>query len=205
MNATLRLIRPLAIIDLETTGVAPGVDRIVEIAILKVNPNGIRSQYYERVNPQIPILPEASEVHGIRDEDVQGKPIFSKIARKMANFLRGCDLAGFNVAGFDLRLLEGEFKRAGIPFASEGRLVIDCQRIFHLKEPHDLQSPTRFYLGTDHEDAPSALADARLCWRVLEAQLSRYADLPRDVAGLHDFCNGKKPTRHLQLGGVAPR
>jgi DNA polymerase-3 subunit epsilon len=186
-------------IDLETTGLAREVDRIVEIAILKFHPDGRRTRYCKRVNPQIPIPPEASEVHGIRDEHVKGEPIFKKIARQVALILRGCDIAGFNVASFDLRVLEREFERAGIPFASERRMVIDCKRIFHAKEPRDLQAAARFYLGTEHGDAHSALADARVCWRVLEAQLCRYPDLPRDVAGLHDFC-GWSADKYLDSG-----
>jgi DNA polymerase-3 subunit epsilon len=199
MKPILKLTRPLAVIDLETTGVAIELDRIVEIAILKVYTDGRKTRYCQRVNPQIPIPPEASKVHGIRDKDVKGKPTFQRIARKVAGILKGCDLAGFNIAGFDLPLLRREFERVEVEFSSEGRAIVDSMRIFHIKEPRDLAAAARFYLDTEHKDAHSALGDARACWQVLEAQLRLYEDLPRDPNGLHDFC---KPSgdRYLDSG-----
>ncbi len=188
MPLILSLERPLAILDLETTGVAPDVDRIIEIAILKVMPDGSKTHYVQRFNPQILIPPESIEVHGITDEDVRDEPTFPDIAQKVANFLNDCDIAGFNVTGFDLRMLETEFLRAEVEFSIEGRSIIDAQRIFHIQEPRDLSAAVRFYLDADHEGAHSALEDARMTWQVLKAQLERYPDLPRDPSGLHEFC-----------------
>jgi DNA polymerase III subunit epsilon len=195
----LSLARPLAIIDLETTGTAVEIDRIVEIAIIKVYPDGRKTDYSKRVNPGISIPPEASKVHHIRDKDVKSQPTFKKIAQGVALILKNCDVVGFNIAGFDLPLLQSEFERAGVKFAIEDRAVIDAARIFHSKEPRNLDAAARFYLNTDHKDAHSALADARMCWRVLEAQLRRYSDLPRDPSGLHEFCNPASD-RYLDSG-----
>ena len=189
MDHVLKLDRPLAVLDLETTGTAPEIDRIIEIAILLVYPDGKEIEYSRRVNPEIAIPPEETNVHGIRDEDIKDKPPFRAIALEVAAVLKDCDVAGFNVAAFDLRVLANEFNRAGVEFATEGRSIIDAQRIFHVKEPRDLRAAGRFYLNTGHEDAHSALADASMSWRVLKAQLERYPDLPRDVAELHGFCN----------------
>jgi DNA polymerase-3 subunit epsilon len=189
MNHVLKLVRPLAVLDLETTGAAPEIDRIIEIAILLVYPDGKEIEYSTRVNPGIGIPVEATNVHGIRDEDVKDKPSFRAIALEVAAVLKDCDIAGFNVAAFDLRLLANEFKRAGVEFSSEGRSIIDAQRIFHVKEPRDLRAAGRFYLNTGHEDAHAAMADVSMSWRVLKAQLERYPELPRGVAELHDFCN----------------
>jgi len=199
MNHVLKLNRPLAVLDLETTGTAPETDRIIEIAILLVYPDGKEIEYSSRVNPEMAITCEATNVPGIRDGDVKDKPPFWAIALEVAAVLKDCDVAGFNVAAFDLRLLANEFDRAGVEFSIEDRAIIDAQRIFHVKEPRDLQAAGRFYLNTGHEDAHSALADASLSWRVLKAQLERYLDLPRNVAELHDFCN---PTadRYLDSG-----
>jgi|SRR5579863_179794 len=189
MKQILKLTRPLAIIDVETTGTATELDRVVEIAIIKVYPSGKKTRYHKRVNPRSLIPLEASEVHGIRDKDVRAKPTFRKIARKVADFLKNCDIAGFNIVAFDLPLLQREFERAGIAFSMKDRSIIDCQQIFHRKEPRHLQAAARFYLGTEHMNAHSALADARICWKVLQAQVHRYTDLPRDPSSLHVFCN----------------
>ena len=199
MKRALKLTRPLAVIDLETTGTAPEVDRIVEIAILKVYPNGKKTRYCKRVNPGISIPPEASKVHGIRDKDVKRSPIFRKVARAVARLLKNCDIAGFKITTFDLPLLQREFERADVAFSVQERSVIDVMRIFHTKEPRDLPAAVRFYLETDHDDAHSALADARMTFRVLEAQLLRYRELPCDPLGLHQFCNAVNQ-RYLDSG-----
>jgi len=185
----LELKRPLAIFDLETTGVVPETDRIVEIAILRMSPDRTRTGYRKLVNPQIPIPPEATELHGISDTDVRDEKTFPEIANEVAEFMQDCDLAGFNVIAFDLRLLTAEFKRAGVEFSVDGRSIIDPQRIFHIREPRDLSAAARFYLGAEHGEAHSAAGDVEVTWNVLQAQLERYPDLPRDAAALHDICN----------------
>jgi DNA polymerase-3 subunit epsilon len=195
----LKLKRPIAIIDLETTGTAVEFDRIVEIAVLKVKPDGTTLKYEKRVNPGMPIPPEASKVHGIYDKDVKNKPTFHEIADEVARVLKDCDIAGFNVTNFDSKMLQREFQRAKAEFSMEGRLVIDAQRIFHAKEPRDLGAAARFYLKTEHEAAHSALGDAQMCWKVLNAQLERYGDLPRDPPALHEFCN-PADDRYLDSG-----
>jgi DNA polymerase-3 subunit epsilon len=183
------LKRPLAILDLETTGVWTDYDRIVEIAILKVNPDHTHIKFHKRVNPGIPIPPEATEVHGISDKDVSKEPKFGTIAEKVVRFLHGCDLAGFNLIRFDLSMLKHEFDRAKVKFSLEGRRVVDACRIFHRKERRDLTAAYRFFCGAEHDEAHSALHDARATWEVLKAQLTHYEDLPTDLDGLHELCN----------------
>jgi DNA polymerase-3 subunit epsilon len=182
----LALDRPLAILDLETTGIDPQSDRIIEISILKLAPGVEPDHRTQRVNPGIPIPAEATEVHGIRDEDVAGLPPFRALAPAILTFVEGCDLCGYNLLRFDLRLILTEYQRAGLTFPIRGRRIIDPCRIFHLREPRDLSSALRFYCGREHDGAHGASADVLATLAVLEAQLDRYADLPRSVAGLHD-------------------
>ena len=189
----LNLRRPLAFVDLETTGTSPAADRVVEIAILKVDPDGAEDFRSRRVNPGVPIPPEAIAIHGITDADVADEPPFQAYARSLSDFLADCDIAGFNVAGFDLRMLEAEFGRAGVAFSREGRAVIDAMRIFHLKEPRHLAAAVRFYCGRDHPEAHSSEDDVRAAAEVLHAQLERYDDLPKDVEALHELCNPVDP------------
>ena len=188
MKQKLKLTRPLAVFDLETTGTAIGVDRIVEIAILKICPDGSEEPYSRRVNPEMPIPPEASAVHGIYDKDVEREPPFGEVAESVAVFLEGCDLAGYNILGFDLPLLKSEFKRVGVDFSAEDRNVIDPLRIFNRTEPHKLEDAYLFYCKSKHEAAHSASEDTRVCWEVMQAQLDRYADLPRSIEELHNYC-----------------
>jgi len=199
MEHSLTLDRPLAIIDVETTGLVPELDRIVEIAIVKMYPEGKRTKYHTRVNPGIPIPPEATEVHGIHDQDVKDEPRFSIIAPKVAEMLEDCDIAGFNISTYDLPMLQQEFKRAGVEFSAEGRAIVDAMRIYHMKEPRDLEAACHFYLGEEHKHAHSALEDAHMTLRVLEAQLQTYEDLPRDPAGLQTACSPPKG-RYLDSG-----
>lgn len=189
MNRRLNLKRPLAVLDLETTGVAPETDRIIEIAILKIYPDGRETKYCKRIDPRVPIPPEATRVHGISNEHVKDCPRFRKVAGKIARFLENCDLAGFNLIKFDLPLLESEFRRANVEFSSEERRIVDACHIFHRREPRHLAAALSFYCSEEHSDAHSALADARACWKVLVAQIDKYTDLPADLDGLHGFCN----------------
>ena len=190
----LNLRRPLAFLDLETTGTSPASDRVVEIAILKVHPDGTEDFRRRRVNPGVPIPAEATAIHSISDADVADEPPFASYARSLADFLADCDIAGFNVAGFDLRMLEAEFGRAGVDFSREGRAVVDAMRIFHLKEPRHLAAAVQFYCGHDHPEAHSSEDDVRAAVDVLRAQLDRYDDLPRDVEALHELCNPVDPS-----------
>jgi DNA polymerase-3 subunit epsilon len=192
VQVPLDLSRPLAFIDLESTGLRPNADRIIELAVLRVSPNGDVVERVRRFNPGIPIPPEASAVHGIYDRDVASEAPFQARARSLADLLDPCDMAGFNIRRFDVPFLLAEFLRAGVPFDWKGRRIIDIQMIFHREEPRDLTAAARFYLGRDHEDAHSALGDIRTSAAVLAAQLQRY-ELPRDVAALHHYCDEVAP------------
>jgi len=188
MKQKLKLDRPLAVFDLETTGTSPGIDRIIDIAILKINSDGTKTTFYRRVNPGMPIPPEASEVHGIYDKDVESKPPFEEVAGSVVEFLEGCDLGGYNILKFDLPLLQEEFKRVGAEFSSKDRHVIDPLRIFQAREPRTLEGAYRFYCEVELKEAHSAEVDTQACWEVVQAQLDRYSDLPRNLPALHDYC-----------------
>jgi DNA polymerase-3 subunit epsilon len=185
MFKNLSLTRPLAVIDLETTGVDPQSARIVEIGVIKIDPAGGQVQRTRRLNPGIPIPPDATAVHGIYDIDVADKPAFSDIAASLHEFLSGCDLCGYNLKRFDLRILHEEFKRAGVPFDLEGRALVDPMEMFHQMEPRHLAAAVRFYLNRDHDNAHTAHGDVQATLEVLDAMLDRYADLPRTPDGLH--------------------
>ena len=183
------LDRPLAVLDLETTGTQVHKDRIIEFAVVKVHPDGRQETRTRRVDPGIPIPPEATAVHGIRNEDLVGAPSFGQIAADLAEFLAGCDLAGFGLLAFDLPLLRNEFERAGVEFLVSGRRLVDAKTIFHQQEPRDLSAAHRFYCGAGFVGAHSATADAQAAYRVLLGQLRRYDDLPHSMDGLHRACN----------------
>jgi len=183
----LKLEKPLAFFDLETTGVNVAVDRIVEISIIKVFPDGSRETLTKRVNPTIPILPEATEVHGITDADVANEPTFSEIAREVSAFLTGCDMAGYNIMRFDLPMLVEEMLRAGAKhFPKEGARFVDAMSIFHHFEKRDLEAALKFYCDKDIVDAHSAEADALAVVDVLGAQIDRYA-LGNDIEQLQEL------------------
>jgi DNA polymerase-3 subunit epsilon len=189
----LLLQRPLVFFDLETTGVDPATDRIVEISALRLSPDGERESRTRRVNPGRPIPPEATAIHGIRDEDVRDEPSFRQLSRGVLEFLDGADLAGFNVVRFDVPLLDREFRDCGLDLGLPGRRVIDVMTIFHRMEPRDLSAAVRFYLGREHEGAHAAEDDVAATASVLEAQLDRYGDLPDTVDGLETFCRRRRP------------
>lgn len=186
----LNLTKPLAFIDLETTGINVMRDRIVEIAILKVAPDGSISNYTRRVNPTIPIPEQASAIHGIYDKDVQDKSTFRDIAQEVLEFIGDADMAGFNSNKFDIPLLGEEFLRAGIDFTNEGRKNIDIQSIFHKKEPRNLSAAYKFYCNKDLIDAHSAEADITATYNILLAQLQLYDDLKNEVDFLHEYTKG---------------
>jgi DNA polymerase-3 subunit epsilon len=182
--SNLVLDRPLAVLDLETTGVDPATDRIVEVAVVTLLPNGRQEQFHRRVDPGVPIPPAATAVHGITDADVIGAPPFSAIAPELFATLHGSDLAGFGIASFDLPLLAAEFARVRLPFRVAGRRVIDVLALYRRWYPRDLTSAVREYLGREHADAHSAVADARVAAEVLDRQVERHA-LPPTPAELH--------------------
>lgn len=193
MEIPFPLSRPLAFFDLETTGLSLGSDRIIELALIRVSPQGDVLERVRRFNPGIPIPPEATAIHGITDRDVANEPPFSATARSLVELLENCDLAGFNIRRFDLPMLLAEFRRAAVPFSVNGRLLIDAQTIFHKEEPRDLSAAARFYLGREHREAHTALGDIRTSAAVLSAQLARYPHLPRDLEGLHAYCDEVSP------------
>ena len=184
----LVLERPLAFIDIETTGLRPGLDRIVELSILKVSPDGTRVYKNHRVNPETPIPEEATAVHGITDADVKHEPTFRRYARGIAQFLDDCDIAGFNVIRFDLPFLEAEFRRAGVEFARKDRQLVDSQVLFHLLEPRDLKAAYSRYCGRALEVEHTAQGDATAAAEILDGQLEMHPELPRTVAGLGAVC-----------------
>ena len=188
-HRSLSLLRPLAFFDLETTGTIVGIDRIVELAVIKLWPNGQRIEYEWRFNPEMAIPEEATRIHGISDENVRDKPTFRDTLGEIREIFRDSDVAGFNVARFDMPMLEYELQRAGVKTLSS-RSIVDAMTIFHFKEKRDLSAAFRYFCDKDIENAHSALADVRATVEVLEAQLSRYADLPTTVSELAAVGNG---------------
>jgi DNA polymerase-3 subunit epsilon len=183
----LTLERPLAFIDLETTGINVGSDRIVEIAILKLNPDGSKTTRTHRVNPEMAISEESISIHGISNEDVATEPTFTELAPSLFKFLFNCDLAGFNSNRFDVPMLVEEFYRAEIEFDFQERKLVDVQNIFHKMEQRTLKAAYRFYCDKDLENAHSAEADILATYEVLESQLEKYPDLETNVDWLEDF------------------
>ena len=183
----LYLRRPIAFIDLETTGINVSSDRIVEISVLKINPNGTEEWMISRINPEMPIPPKSTAIHGITDEDVADSPKFREIAKNLAAFLEGTDLAGFNAIKFDIPVLAEEFLRVNIDFNFLKRKYIDVQVIFHRKEQRTLSAAYKFYCEKELENAHSSKADTQATYEVLKAQLDRYSDLENDVEKLADF------------------
>ena len=194
-DLAIPLERPVAFIDIESTGLSVSQDRIVELAVLVSQPDGQAREHVRRFNPEIPIPKGASDVHGITDADVQHEAPFRNRARSLATLLEPCDIAGFNIRRFDLPLLLAEFRRCGVPFDPKTRHIVDIQMSFHREEPRDLSAAARFYLGSDFEDAHSALADIRVSAEVFWAQLGRYPHLPHSMDGLHKYCDEIAPFR----------
>ncbi len=183
----LKLDRPIVFLDIEATGKNPHRDRIVELSMIKIHPSGRRESYLQRFNPEMPIDPEAAAVHGITDQDVQDCPTLRQEANVIAQFLEGCDLGGFNAIRFDIPMLQNELRRVGMKINLLKCRLVDVQRIFHIKEPRDLTAAYRFYCSKELADAHSAEGDVLATIEVLDAQLERYKDLPRDVEGLYEF------------------
>lgn len=184
----LKLDRPIAFIDVETTGLSPYSDRIVELSILKIHPDGTEEYKSHRINPGIPIPASTTAIHGITNEDVANEPRFRQYAVGIRDFLEDCDIAGFNVIKFDLPFLETEFARANVEFSRQDRYLVDSQVIYHQRDPRDLRVAYQKYCGKEMEGAHSAEEDAKAAAEILDGQLEMYADLPRDVSGLCALC-----------------
>ena len=170
----LKLTKPIVFFDIESTGLSVGSDKIVEICLLKVMPDNTTITKTERINPQMHIPEVVSDLHGIYDKDVANKPIFKELADEIRDFIKGCDLAGYNLIKFDLPLLVEEFLRAGMDLDLRGVRVVDVQNIFHRMEPRHLRAAYKFYCGEELVNAHSAEADTVATYKILESQLSRY-------------------------------
>lgn len=183
----LRLHRPLAILDLETTGLRPGDDRIVSIGVLRVQPDGDLREFHSLINPQMKIPKEAVQIHGITDRHVKKEPTFPQVASKIQDFLGSSDLAGFNILGFDLPFLESEFGRTRVRFDTSTRKIIDVMDIFHAWKSGRLTDAYRLYLRRELRDAHTALGDCRACWEILQAQVHSHLITPPTVGGITKF------------------
>lgn len=198
----LNLTRPLAFLDLETTGIKVATDRIVEICILRIEPDGKTTLKTQRLNPEMEIPWEATAIHGITNADVKDCPTFGKVARELADLLDSCDLAGYNSNHFDIPLLVEEFLRAEIDFDLRGRRLVDVQNIFHRMEPRNLSAAFKFYCQKELANAHSAEADTLATYEILKAQLDKYREteykdregnitkpVVNDIRALADFSN----------------
>jgi len=199
------LTRPIAFFDLETTGVNVASDRIVELCILKISPDGTKEIKTKKINPTIPIPLQASQIHGIYDKDVENEPTFKSIAKSLADFLKNCDLAGYNSNKFDIPVLVEEFLRAEVDFDISNRRFVDVQNIFHQMEQRTLKAAYKFYCGKEIINAHSAQADIEATYEVFLAQLEKYQGVEftdkkgnvstpvvNDIKALHDFTNINK-------------
>ena len=188
----LKLNRPICFFDLETTGVDVAKDRIVEISIFKVYPNGNKESKTWLVNPTIPIPLQTTAVHGITNEKVANEPTFKELASQIHNMIKDSDLAGYNSDRFDIPLLAEELLRAEVDFDMKSRVSVDVQTIFHKKEERTLSAALKFYCGTNLENAHSAEADTMATYEILKAQLDKYDDLDNDMKWLSEFTTRKK-------------
>ena len=188
----LKLHKPLCVFDLETTGIQVAKDRIVEISILKINPDASRESKTWLVNPEMPIPAETSAIHGITDEKVKDAPTFREIASKVLDMISGSDLGGFNSNRFDVPLLAEELLRAGLDFDLSKFKLVDAQTIFHKMEPRNLTAAYQFYCKKELVNAHSAEADVLATFEVLDAQVGHYDELPNDIASLSEISSHHK-------------
>ena len=189
---TLNLTKPICFFDLETTGIKISKDRIVEIAILKVHPNGKEESHRWVVNPEMPIPAEVSAIHGIYDKDVVGKPTFKELANEVHNIIKDSDLGGFNSNRFDIPLLAEEMLRADVDFDMKNRLSIDVQTIYHKMEQRNLSAAYKFYCDKDLTNAHTAEADTLATYEVLKSQVEKYDELENNSKFLAEFSSRKK-------------
>ena len=196
--------RPIIFFDLETTGVNLQVDRIVEISVLKVFPDGTREVRTRRLNPEMPIPPESSAVHGIYDADVANEPTFRRISKNLFIFFEDCDLGGYNILKFDIPMLKREFSRAGLTFSTAGRRIVDSYNIFCLMEPRTLSGAYRYFCNKDMKNAHSAEADTVASFEIFESEMQKYSQyaadrlpegmekFPENLDELHRFCSSNQ-------------
>ncbi|AWN82190.1 3'-5' exonuclease [Candidatus Cardinium hertigii] len=201
----LQLTNPLVVLDLETTGIDLINDRILEIAFIKLMPNGQRSTFHKRVNPEIPIPLESSLIHGLYAEDLKDQPTFKQLAKELLVFLKGSDLAGFNLIRFDVPILVESFLRAELDFKIDNRKMIDVQRLFHLMEKRTLKAAYQFYCQKELKGAHNALVDSEATIEILLEQIKRYENqnvtdplgnimgtIQNDVKTLHNLTNSNR-------------
>ena len=184
IDPMLKLTKPLAFIDLETTGTNLGTDRIIEIAIIKILPDGTRSVKRKLINPEIPIPQASTDIHGITDAMVKDAPCFRQVAQELKQMLDHCDLAGYNSNRFDIPLLMEEFLRSQIDFDMKGRRMVDVQKIFHQMEQRTLSAAYKFYCNKNLDNAHSAEVDASATYEILEAQTEKYPTLGNTVESI---------------------
>lgn len=196
----LKLDRPLVVFDIESTGLSARKDRIIELAAVKLMPDGTEIEQCWLLNPEVEIPAETTAIHGISDEIVKDCPTFADKAKEIFEFFRDCDLSGFNADRFDIPCLEEEFARAGFNFAASTRRHVDVQRIYHRKEPRDLSAAVAFYLGRSHDGAHGAEADARATLEVLKAQMAKYTDLPQTTAEMDEYLVPHDPLNADRMG-----
>jgi DNA polymerase-3 subunit epsilon len=188
----LKLTRPICFFDLETTGVNVAKDRIVEISILKIFPNGNKESKTWLVNPEMHIPAAASKIHGISNEKVVNEPTFKELSKEIYSLIQNCDLGGFNSDRFDIPLLAEEMLRAGVDFDMKNTVSVDVQTIFHKMEKRTLEAAYKFYCDKDLTDAHSAEADTNATYEVLLGQLQRYPDLENNIKKLAEFSSHKR-------------
>ncbi|MCL1920647.1 MAG: 3'-5' exonuclease [Kiritimatiellaeota bacterium] len=200
MKFPFKLDRPLIVFDIEATGISARADRIIELAAIRLEPNGEETLGYWLLNPGIPIPEESIAIHGITDEAVRDCPRFKEKALEILIYFGEADLAGFNAGRFDIPMLVEEFNRVGIFFDADRRRLLDAQRIFHSREPRDLTAALKFYCGDEHTDAHGAEADARATLNVIIGQFKRYPDLPLDMDALDRAFNPLDPLNADRAG-----
>jgi len=188
----LNLTKPIVFFDIESTGLNPVTDRIIEISMLKIHPDGREEEKTFRVNPTVPIPDESTAVHGISDQDVQDKPTFKEISAQIHSFIKGSDLGGYNSNRFDIPLLAEEFERAGVDIDIKKLKLVDVQVIFFKQEPRTLAGAYKFYCDKILENAHSAKADVRATWEILRAQLDRYSDLENNIDSLAELSSSDR-------------
>lgn len=194
----LKLKKPIVFFDIESTGVNVAKDRIVEIAFLKVHPDGSRESRVQKINPEVDIPAETTAIHGISNEDVKDSPTFKQVAKDFAKLIEGCDLAGFNSNRFDIPMLAEEFLRADVDIDLKRHKSVDVQVIFHKMEQRTLSAAYKFYCKKDLVNAHTALADTEATFEILDAQVEHYKDLSPDIDSLSDFSSHKK---HVDFAG----
>ncbi len=188
----LNLKKPIVFFDLETTGINPSADRIVEISLLKVFPNGTETSKTFRVNPQMPIPESSTEIHGISDQDVKDCPTFKMLAKELVSIIGDSDLGGYNSNKFDIPLLAEEFIRAGTEIDLKKRNFIDVMIIFMKKEPRNLEAAFKFYCDKELKNAHSALADTQATYEIFKSQLDKYTDLGNEVEKIAEYSSHNK-------------